>query len=573
MGRTQVEQIKERLDIVEVVRSYLGELKRSGANYFALCPFHNEKTPSFSVNSDLGIFKCFGCGESGDVITFIEKMEGVDFLKALEIAAKRAGIQLESKFSKKDEQVYKEKQLLLKINSLVADYYNYILLKHKLGKKGLDYAKNRKLTRKQIDIFKIGYAPNAYTNLIQFLTKKGFKLFDLIRWGFAVKRDGKVYDKFRNRLIFPLIDHRGDIVGFSGRTILKNTKAPKYLHSPQTVVFDKSSFLFGLGQAKMEIRKMKFVVICEGQLDVISSHKTNVKNIVASLGTSLTPRQFEILKRYTDNVYFCFDNDLAGETALIRATLMAQKLGLKTKAITISQGKDADEMINTNKSSWEDAVIKAEPIIDHMIKRLSKRLDLMDTGDKEIFAKTMLLLIATLPSKIEQVDSIHKIAGMINVNDDVLYEEILSLKENKDDFESYVDVKNIKKFIESPANMKEEYLLSLLLQHSDFLVESLKSINVKYFSSPLSKQVLKKLKIHVKKKEIFSIKNFVRKLEKHEIQYIQNLLLKKLPYYFETDRDLISEIKSVQKYLRKNYLLKKIKKLKKQGCLWTDEFK
>lgn len=563
MSRTQIEEIKDRLDILEVARSYISNLKKSGANHFALCPFHHEKTPSFSINTDMGIFKCFGCGESGDVITFIQKMEGVDFPQALEIAAKRAGIKLVRKFSKKDEAIYEERQGILKLNALVAEYYHFILTKHKKGKRGKDYAKKRKITQLLIKKFKIGYAPRAYTNLIKFLKSKGYKVKDQIKWGLAVSSNGRIYDKFRGRLIFPLINHHGDTVGFSGRTIFENTKAPKYLHSPQTQAFDKSKFLFGLEQAKKEIRSKDFVVFCEGQLDVISSHKTKVKNIVASLGTALTADQLRLAKRYTEHIYFCFDNDLAGESALIRSSNLAHIEGLNVKAITISKGKDADELINTKRAEWEKAVKNSEPIIDHMIKRLNRRLDLTKIDDKEEFASILLPIIANLPKRIEQVHYLHKVAVILNIDEDVLEEELDSMKKSPK-LVQQIDTKKIKSILESPVNTKEEYLLTLALQHQQFLNTSMKLYKTQYFSSPATRTIITKLKKYLSKIKRFSLKNFVSNLEEHEVSFVQHLLLKSLEKYFEIESEFREEVEKILKILKKNYLQTQIKRLKAQ---------
>lgn len=561
MTDPQVQEIKERLDMFEIARSYLGNFKKSGANYFFLCPFHNEKTPSFSVNSELGIYKCFGCGQSGDVISFIKEMEGVDFPKALEIAAKKAGVTLKRRFSPQDAKIHQERQDILALNSLVSEYYHYILKKHTQGQKGREYAKERKVTGELVDKFSIGYAPHSYTNLLSFLEKKGYKKADLIKWGVIVAGGGHIYDKFRSRLIFPLINQHGDIVGFSGRTIYKDTKAPKYLHSPQTLVFDKSSFLFGIEQAKQEIRKKDFVVFCEGQLDVISSHKTKVRNIVASLGTSLNPRQLQLAKRYTKNIYFCFDTDLAGETALLRSVTLAHIEGLEVKAVTLPEGKDADELINKDKEEWEKVVKNAEPIVDHMIARLNARLDLSKLAGKEEFASIILPIISELPKKLEQMYYIQKVSVILNVSEDVLKEEVVELQKTAAAVKK-VDVNKIKKILESPINVKEEYLLALLLQHTQFLGDALGIAKPRYITTPASKTLLKKLKVYYEKSKKFTLKNFIANLESHEQAFIENLLLKKLDAYFEIKEELLQEAEKIVKHLRENYHRAKLKKIK-----------
>ena len=561
MVDSQIKEIKDKLDILEVAKSYITNFKKTGSNYFALCPFHHEKTPSFSVNPELGIFKCFGCGESGDVLTFIQKIEKVDFPQALEIAAKRAGVQLKRNYSPKDKKIRKEKEEILKLNSLVTEYYNYILLKHKSGEKGRDYLKKRKIKNAQIDDFKIGYAPSAYDNLLSFLKSKGYKTKQLIQWGVIVTTSGRIYDKFRSRLIFPLIDQHGDIIGFSGRTVLKNTKAPKYLHSPKTLVFNKSKYLFGLFQAKNSIRDKDFVIFTEGQLDVISAQKTKMNNVIASLGTSLTEDQLILSKRYSNNICFCFDNDLAGENALIRATHLAHKNDINVKAILISDAQDADELINKSKNKWIKAIKESEPIVDHMIRRLYKRLDITNLKQKEEFTKIILPLIATIPNNLEINHYIHRISLILNVDEDIIKEELENISADQTNLQN-VNTDKISNILKSPINKKENYLLALILQHINYLKISLSVVKTRYILSPNSKRILNKIKKYDKRP--FKLKKFLKTLSKDESAFIKNLLLVKLDGYFENEMDFKNEVSEVYRFIKRNYYQNKIKRIKNE---------
>ncbi|MBU0975167.1 MAG: DNA primase [Patescibacteria group bacterium] len=560
--RTQIEEIKEKLNILEIAQTYLSNFRRSGANYFTLCPFHNEKTSSFAVNPDLGIYKCFGCGESGDVISFIEKMEGVDFPKALEMAANKAGVELKTTFSKEDELAQKEKKKVLSLNNLVAQYYHFILTKHKNGKKGRIYAKKRKVTAVLITKFNIGYAPSSYTSLIKFLRAKGYKDNELVRWGFAASGNGRIYDKFRSRLIFPLIDHLGDIVGFSGRSILENSRAPKYLHSPQTIAFDKSRLLFGLSEAKNSIRKSDAAILCEGQLDVISSHKTSITNVVASLGTALSNKQLELIKRYTSNIKFCLDSDYAGEVALIRGANLAHSIGLNVETVTLPQGKDADELINSDPGLWVNSIKKSESIIDHLILRLEKRLDLGNLDAKENFYKIILPIISGLPRKMDKSHYIHKISFILNIDENILLEELdnLTTRENL----SEINSAKVRKVLESPAVKKEEYLLTLVLQHTQFLDCSFKTCTPRHVLSPAARSVLEKLKKYKNKKKRFVLKNFIAGLENVEVVLVRKLLITKLDTYFKLENEFEIELTKLCRHLKHNYLRTKIRLLKPQ---------
>jgi DNA primase len=370
--RTQIEEIKSKLDIVSVISQYVPSLKRAGRNYFGLCPFHKEKTASFSVNPELGLFKCFGCQEAGDVIKFIERIEGLEFPKALELAAKKAGVILKTTSNPRDIEADKMKKELLRANSLTCEFFNYLLLKHESGEPCRDYAQRRKLPKNILEKFKIGYAPSGYENLKHFLIKKGFKENDLVDWGLLVSKNGRVYDKFRKRFMFPIISHQGDVIGFSGRLIDPEDKGPKYLNSPETLVYKKSNTLFGLFQAKESIRKEGFAILVEGNVDILSSHKAGISNIVAPLGTALTNEQVKLLKRYCDTVYFALDTDSAGQKALIKDLGMVDDAGISAFILDIGKYKDVDELI-TSGGNWEDTVKTPKDAVIYFIESLQKK--------------------------------------------------------------------------------------------------------------------------------------------------------------------------------------------------------
>ncbi|MDD3647842.1 MAG: toprim domain-containing protein [Candidatus Dojkabacteria bacterium] len=370
-----------------------------------------------------------------------------------------------------------------------------------------------------------------------------------------------MYDKCRSRLIFPLIDHQGDIIGFSGRSILHDTKAPKYLHSPQTLVFDKSKFLFGLGEAKNSIRKIDNTILCEGQLDVISAHKTPATNVVASLGTSLSIKQLEAVKRYTANIKFCLDSDYAGEVALIRGANLAHSIGFHVEAITLPQGKDADELINSDPKAWLASIARSENVIDHLIKRLEKRLDLSNLDAKENFYKIVIPMISGLPRKMDQDHYLRKISFILNIDVSILLEELENLKTEKN---SSVQPVKIRRILESSATKKEEYLLTLIIQHMQFVDTAFKICVPRYLISPTIKSIIEKLKKYILSRKRFSLKKFISGLERAEESLIQKFLIVKLDTTFETEKDFEKELTKLCKLLRRNYLRTKIKLLKPQ---------
>ena len=459
--RSQIDEIKERLDIVSVVQEYVPSLKKSGRNYFAVCPFHQEKSPSFSVNSELGLFKCFGCGEGGDAIKFIEKIEGLDFPHALENAAKRVGITLVKNTNPRLAKERAKKEKILEANTLTAQYFNFLLTEHKNGEAAREYAKKRKLTAHSIETYKLGFAPVGFENLKNFLMKKGFELKDLVEWGLLVEKNNRIYDKFRNRLMFPIMDHQGEVVGFSGRAIDKDEKGPKYLNSPETPVYNKSKLLYGLYQAKETVRKEDFAIIVEGNIDIISSYQAGVKNIVAPLGTALTEDQLKLLKRYCTKIYLSFDTDSAGQRALLRSLELAEKVGLQTLAIDFGDYQDVDEMI-TSGGDWQKIVSKAKPVIDFLIKTLSKNYNLEDSRQKSLFVKQILTYITKIENDIEISDYVEKLSKKSNVDRDTLLDQLKKLPAGQ----NFNTQENKPKTLKRVFKLDEEtYLLALLVQH------------------------------------------------------------------------------------------------------------
>lgn len=462
----QIKEIKERNDIVAVISEYVPSLKRSGRNFFGLCPFHNEKTPSFSVNPEIGVYKCFGCGESGDVISFIQKIENYDFVTALEQLAKRVGITLIKKYSAQDSKLQKLKQRIVEANTLAAKFYNYILLSHPSGQAGRDYCKQRQIRLEEIKDFNLGYAPKGFHNLEQFLLKKGFTRNELIDWGLLVNKNAKIYDKFRARLMFPIFNHQGEVVGFSGRIIDKNDLGPKYLNSPETPVYKKSHILYGLYQAKEAIRKSNFCILVEGNIDIISSHKAGIKNIVAPLGTALTLDQLTLLKRYTPQIYFALDSDSAGEKALLRGIEMTEQLDIKTRVLSIGNYQDVDELIR-NGENWPSLVKSPQTVLDHLLERFVKDFDLSSAEGKSAFADKILLYIAKLSKNIEVVHYLQKVASLLKIELSVLEKELQRIKSGKTTQKlAQLDQQQQKKY--SQLN-QQKYLLATLYQHKDFI--------------------------------------------------------------------------------------------------------
>lgn len=543
-GRDQIETIKERLDIATVVQEYIPTLKKSGRNHFGLCPFHQEKTPSFSVNSELGLFKCFGCGEGGDVIKFIEKIEGLDFSHALEESAKRAGVELKKFSSPEFKKKREERDTLFELNALVSRYFHYLLTEHKIGEPARKYIQKRKLSRKGISAYQLGFAPPGYENLKKFLLKKGYNENQLVKWGLLATKNGRNYDKFRNRLMFPIIDHQGEVVGFSGRTIDNNDKGPKYLNSPETPVYNKSQLLYGLFQAKESIRKKNFAILVEGNIDIVSSYQAGMQNIVAPLGTALTDQQMTLLKRYCSNIYFAFDTDSAGQKALLKSLDLAERAGLQIKAIDIGNYKDVDELI-TSGGDWEKIVENAKPVIDFLIKQTAKSYDFNDSKQKAAFSRHILTFIAKIENDIERADYLEKLSHKANVQRDILILQLqkLSQKEGPSNLPD-----NTKRPVSVFRLNGETYLLSLLLQHPQWLSLAEQLVPAELFQAD---QNIELFKIIIQEKKI------PKELE----ELYLNIKMSPLKDIFGSKQEFERELKSSANRLRKLYLNRLIREL------------
>ena len=478
---SDIEKIKSKLDIVEVISAYGLDVKRAGSNFKASCPFHSEKTASFMINPQIQIFKCFGCGKGGDAIKFIEEFEKVTFPEAIRIAAEKAGVELENTNYTKDKKAEEEKKRIIEANTITAKFYNYVLNKLSSGEAGRVYATKRKIDAKRITDFLVGYAPKSYVALKNQLLKRGFKESDLIKWGLLVERNGTSIDKFRERLMQPITNTYGDIVGFSGRYIGTNKDTPKYLNSPETLVYKKNEMLYGLYQGKDEIRKKKYVILVEGNIDILSSHRVDVENIAAPLGTAFTLNQAKLIKRFADVVYFSFDTDKAGIKALERGIEIAEKIGLKHKAIDLTGFQDADELIVKSPNEWPTRVSKPLNSIEYLFEYYAKEFDLSDPDGKSSFRDSVMPVINSLSDEVQQSFFMNKLAEIVGVKENQLQKR---LKRNPQ-----VEIQEERKLV--PLNKvkveAEEFLAAILIQNK---LKPKKDFNISVFEHPDIQQII-----------------------------------------------------------------------------------
>jgi DNA primase len=401
------EEVRARLNIEDVIGEYV-QLKRAGRNFKGLSPFSSEKTPSFTVSPDKHIWHDFSSGKGGDVFSFVMEVEGLDFRAALEHLARKAGVDLSLYDSKQSGDIAKKKRRLIEANELAARYYQQSLLKNQHA---LEYVfKKRGLSKEIVHEFRIGYAPDDGEAAVRFLTKKGFSKTELAEAGLTNRYGG---DIFRGRMAVPLMDPSGQVIGFTGRIIRDDPKAPKYLNTPQTLIYDKSRQVFGLSQAKEAIRKQNFSIIVEGNLDVISSHQAGVKNVVASAGTALTEWHLKSLARLSHDVRLSFDADKAGVAATERAIPAAGQVGVELSIISLpGDAKDPDELIKQDVAAWKKVTESPEPAVDWVIRQYSKREDMTSAAGKRRFTSESLAVIRTLNDSVEQEHYLNQIASM-----------------------------------------------------------------------------------------------------------------------------------------------------------------
>lgn len=421
----QVDEIKQKLNIVDVINRYV-PLKKRGHNYLACCPFHGEKTPSFTVSEELQIFKCFGCGKSGDVFTFLQEYERIDFREALTELALMAGVVLQkSEFVTQEES---KKKVLIEINTQVAKFYNYLLTSHVLGKSALDYVQNRGITLSTIKQFNIGYSPENPELLINYLTKKGYKIPDLIATGtFGQSQyNSRLYDRFQGRLTFPLSDYRGRILGFSGRILptSKNQNSAKYINSPETEVYKKSQNLFGLHLAKEAIKTKNYVLVTEGEFDMISPFQSGVKNIIAIKGTAFTQDQLQLLRRFTDTLILALDSDFAGNNAAKKSIELADSMEFDIKVLILGDKyKDPDEAVRSDLDYFKKQIDLSISVWDFIIQSQIKANDPQTVKGKKEILSVVLPFLVKIKNSVIKSDYFQKLADELNSSHESIIEE------------------------------------------------------------------------------------------------------------------------------------------------------
>lgn len=431
----QVTEVKDRSDIVEIVSSYL-TLKKAGTNLKACCPFHHEKSPSMMISPERQTFKCFGCGEGGDVITFIEKIEGLDFFNALKLLADKAGIELKDnsvKFGASEHKADK-KTKMFEINEWTKKVYHQVLVNHPKAEKAREYLKKRGMSDETIEKFEIGYAPVSWDFLLRFLMNKNYKESEIVEAGVAIKSErGKVFDRFRGRIIFPIGNIMGNTTAFTSRILEDDGQSAKYINSSESPIYIKGKTIYALDKAKLPIKEADMAILVEGQMDVIACHQAGYKNVVATSGTALTLDQLVILNRYASVIAMCFDSDEAGQTAMKRAIRIAMQNDISTKIISMPKPfKDPDEAIKADPANWSKAVKKAKPSLQYWIDRLLEKAPDLTVDDKKKIAKEILPIIKITGSEIEKEHYIKYLSEKIFISEKAIIESLEKSKADKE---------------------------------------------------------------------------------------------------------------------------------------------
>lgn len=516
---SQIDEIKNRLNIVDVIGEYI-QFKKAGTNYKALCPFHNEKTPSFLVSSEKQIWHCFGCSEGGDIFGFVQKMEGVEFPEALRILAKKAGVELRHE----SPEHRNRRAQLLDILNLAARFYHKIFLESEKARSVREYAKQRGFTQMDIDDFIIGYSPDDWDTLLNFLTKKGYSEEEIFQAGLTIKREKGIgyYNRFRGRLMFPIHDVHGNVVGFGGRALAEGEGIAKYVNSPQSEIYNKSRVVYGLFKAKQSIRRQKAVMVVEGYTDVIACHRHGITNVVASSGTALTEGQLDLLKRYSDRIIMAFDRDSAGQEAAKRGIELALSLDMSVWVLQVPGGKDPDECLKQNPESFKQAIKRVKPYLEYLFNNVFSGLNLDDVDNKKQAAKELLPWIAKIANPIEKSHWIAQLAKKLSISEEVARESLVKIKTRQ--------LKNSQSAENTPPAKKDKYktiaqeILAILLFFPQLIEQIVSELSSGVISNPEINALYRNIVVYYTKSKEFNFNSYKKYLIDQEETSLISLL-------------------------------------------------
>jgi DNA primase len=563
-----IEKIKDQNDIVDVISESV-KLRRVGKNYSGLCPFHHEKTPSFSVSSEKQFYNCFGCGEAGSVITFVMKTKNLIFIDAIKYLAERAHILFDFDEGA-NKQVEDRREHLYRINVEAARFFFKNLFQNKIA---LNYFKGRGIEESTIKRFGLGFALDSWNALLQHLKKKGFTELDMVSAGLLSKNDkGKIYDRFRNRVMFPVFDYKGKVIGFGGR-VLDDSK-PKYLNSPETYVFNKGTNLYGLNFAIKTSINRTFIIV-EGYMDCIALHQQGITNAVASLGTALTVNQAKLMKRYADKIIISYDADVAGEAATVRGLDILRNEGFDVRVLTVPSGKDPDEYIRSNgRDAFLRLIEGALPLIEYKIKKAGEGINFKDKEMLIQYIKNVTEILAVL-DPVEKDVYIKKISEETKISEQAIYDqlsgEVAKNIKNADNTNTSYNIGQ--KLYMEPAYLKaERSLLKLMLENEDnynYIVENMDIDNLVLQGHKKIYSLINEGKANDEQKLEKYIENKCDDLESSK-EWINILNLDLIQGEYEINNLIDDYIKEVKKYKleeSKKEIMTRIKECEAKGLL------
>ena len=561
-----LEKIKSQNDIVDVISERV-RLRKAGRNFTGLCPFHNEKTPSFSVSQEKQIYKCFGCGEAGNVISFVMKEKNLPFIEAVKYLANRANIPLEIGNGEKSK-VTKRKELLYRVNVEAAKFFFSNLMNNQNAK---EYFLNRGIKEETIKKFGLGFANDSWNSLMFYLRKKGINDVLLEEAGLISvnKEKGRKCDRFRNRVMFPVFDYQGKVIGFGGR-VLDDSK-PKYLNSPETLVFQKGTNLYGLNFALKHNMNERYFVIVEGYMDLISLHQYGITNVVASLGTALTINQARLLKRYADKVIISYDADMAGQMATLRGLEILRTAGFDVRVLSIPQGKDPDEYVRSNgRDAFLKLVNSAEPLIDYRIKKAEEGINFKNSQSLILYAKRIMEIISDL-DPVEKDVYIKKASENTGIKEQTLYDILKSkMKDNRENnFRNNKEEDGSKLYVEPGFLKAERAILKIMLENSEYLQYIEERISENDFILLEHKEIFTVIML-AKGENINNIDSFIESKLSSAKTIGELVKIRDENIFFADDvkvqiNDFINEIQSYKLKQRIDQLRKEQKELENQG--------
>jgi DNA primase len=516
-----ITEVKQRLDIVEYISEYV-TLQKAGRNFKGLCPFHSEKHPSFFVFPEQQSWHCFGaCGAGGDIFSFIMKKEGIDFGQALRLLAQRGGVALsprEAPSKAEDER----KERLFQINEAATEYYHHLLSATKAGATPRSYLTKRKVMPETIKEFRLGFSPDAWETIKSYLLGKGYTEKELVEAGIVIeKEEGGSYDRFRNRLMFPICDIQGRVTGFGARVL--DDSLPKYINSPQTPVFDKSNSLYGIDKAKSAIRKRDSVIIVEGYMDVLTAHQHDWQNVVGSMGTSLTEKQVEGIKRLTNNITLALDADLAGEEATLRGKAILAYSNIEANVILLPAGKDPDEVIGEEPVLWQKLVEQAMPIMDFAFQSVISKVDINKARDKSLAVQKLLPSVYEIRDPVQQSHYLKRLARELKIEESAVRAALRESKAGRKRPQPSKPAEQSRIARQFVSSHIEERCLALLLQYPELRALA-GEVSPEHFESTENREVF------VKWQHSSDISNLESELDTSLLEYLYYLVDKNFPF-------------------------------------------